>query len=252
MHHLSAFWNTGQAINTTDTIVVAVPDQAVNVISSRYQFQVSRRIIRAFAGIPDGSVCRLDAPSFNRFVRPIIDPIDADATLGGNLPAVYDCGLTGPMIPKLENFAPLATRAGAGVADVAVGIWSTANYQDAPQGTITTVRGTSNSTGAKGIWNLGQVTFDQALPNAAYWVVGMRVTGANCLFARLVFPNQVDRPGCMCNVDPTAYISPSFRFGSGGLFGQFTNTNPPQIEVLGTGAVAVQALSMDLIPTTTL
>lgn len=248
---LSAYYGS-VALGVTDFPLPAIADQIATLVSGRYQFQQNRRITRAFAGIPDGTVCRLDAPSFNRFVRPIIAPIDADATVGGNLPAVYDCGDTGPVIPKLENLAPLVSRAGAGAANCLVGLWHQERYDAKPPGTITSVRATANATGAAGAWQLGQLTFDQALPNSNYYVVGMQVTGANCVLGRLVFPGSVERPGCLCNVDATAWVFNVFRFGNMGLLGQFTNTNPPQIEILGTGAVAAQAVVLDLIPASAL
>jgi hypothetical protein len=111
-----------------------------------------------------------------------------------------------------------------------------------------TIRCTANSTGAAGGWRLGTLVPDQALPNGQYHVIGMRVTGANCLAARLNIPGESERPGVLCNVDATSWVYPSNRFGFAGSMGRFTNTNLPQVEVLGTGAVAAQVVSLDLIP----
>jgi len=246
MHHVSVY-AASVANGVTDTVLAAVADQAINVIDSRYQFPQSREILRAFAAVPDGTAVRLSSPSYNRGLQPVIDPIDADATPGGDLPAVVDYSRRGPDIPRLENFGPLVTRGGAGAADCFVTLWHTSGFQSAPAGKVVTIRGTGNANGASLAWRLGSFTPDQSLPNGRYAVVGARVTGANCLIARLVFPGQWDRPGVICNVSPSAWIYPQFRFGSGGLFGTFTNTNLPQVEIMGTGAVAAQVISLDLI-----
>lgn len=247
MHQLTAYY-ASIANNSTDALVAAIADQTTNIVSSRYQFQQNRQIFQMFASVPNGTAVRLDAPSFNRLVRPVIDPIDADATLGGNLPGMCDCGEDGPVIPKLENMGPLVTRAGAAATDCAILLWHRSQFVPKPPGKITTVRGTANCTGAAGAWALGQITFDQALPNGLYSVVGMRVTGANVLASRLSFMGQVDRPGCYANIDATAWSFPAFRFGRVGQFGTFTNTNPPQIECLAFGAIAAQVVSLDLVP----
>lgn len=247
MHHLSCY-AANVANGVTDSILPAVADQAINVIDQRYQFPQTREILRAFAAVPDGTAVRLSSPSYNRGLQPVIDPIDADATPGGDLPAVVDYVRRGPDIPRLENFGPLVTRGGAGAADCFLALWHTAAFQPAPPGKVITVRGTANCTGASLGWRLGSWTPDQSLPNGRYTVVGMRITGANCLLGRLVFTGQSDRPGVICNVSPSAWVFPAFRYGFGGLFGTFVNTTLPQLEIMGTGAVAAQVVSLDLIP----
>ncbi len=247
MHHLSAY--VGSIANgAVDTLLPAVADQTINVIDQRYQFPTNREILMAYASINTGTAVRLSSPSYNRGLQPVIDPIDADTTVGGNLPAIVEYNRRGPEIPRLENFGPLVSRDGVGAADCYVALWHTGGFQQAPPGKIVTIRGTANASGAANGWRLGSFTPDQSLPNGRYAVVGMRVTGANALLARLVFPSQFDRPGTYANVSAASWNYPSLRFGMGGLFGTFINTNLPQIEVLGFDVVATQVVSLDLIP----
>lgn len=247
MHTLSAFY-ASIANNSTDAVLAAIADQTVNVIDSRYQFQENRKLLKSFAGVPDGTAVRLSSPTWNRNFQPTITPIDADATLGGNLPAQCDYEGRGPTIPRLENMGPLITRAGAGAADCCVLLWHTRNFIPAPPGEAVTIRCTSNCTGAAGGWRLGTLVPDQALPNGQYHVIGMRATGANLLAARLNIPGETERPGVLGNVDASSYVYPANRFGRAGSMGRFTNTNLPQVEALGTGALAAQVISLDLIP----
>lgn len=237
------------ALGVTDATLPAIQDQWCSTFNNQYMLERSRKLIRAFGAVPNGTAIRLSSPTWNRNFQPVIDPFDADATPGGNLPAVVDYMGRGPTIPKLETFGPLVSRAGAGAADCFVALWHTLSITPAPAGEIITVRFTANATGASLGWRAGTITFDQALPNGEYAVVGMRVTGANCLIARLNFVGGDERPGVICNVDATSWVYPAMRFGFGGMFGKFKNTNPPQIEVVGTGAVAAQIGSLDLIYT---
>ena len=249
MHSLTCFY-ASITNNVTDTLVTAISDQMVNVVDSRYQFQQPRKLLRAFAGIPNGTAARIDAPSFNGFVRPVISPIDADTTLGGNLPPVVDYGDRGLTLPARENIGPLVTRAGTAAADCAVLLWSTTNFRPAPTGPCYTVRATSSNTGASGGWRLQTLTLDQALPAGRYACIGLTVFGANLLAARLVFQGQTERPGVMANVDQTSWVYPSLRYGGYGLFGEFDNTAVPQVELISYGTMTTQVYTLDLIPIT--
>lgn len=247
MHTLYAYY-ASIVNNSTDALVTAIPDETVNVVDSRYQFQQQRRLLRAFAGVPNGTAVRIDAPSFSGFVRPVISPIDADTTLGGNLPPVMDFGDRALTIAAKENVGPLVTRAGAGAADCAVLLWASPAPRAAPSGPCYTVRGTSANTGAAGGWRLSTLTLDQALPAGRYAVIGLTIFGPNVLAGRLVFQGQVERPGVMANVDQTSWVYPSLRFGSMGLFGEFDNTAVPQLQLLSYGAMTTQVITMDLVP----
>lgn len=246
MHSLQAFYGN-LALGVTDATLPAVADQTINVYNNQYQFLTNRTLLKSFAAVPNGTAVRLAAPSFNRGFQPTIDPIDAAAAVGGNLPPICDYMGYGPDIPKLENFGPLVTRAGAGAADCFVFLWTTPRFVPAPAGKAYTIRCTANAVGAVGGWRLGTITPDQNLPNGTFQCIGMRIEGANCIAGRLNFVNQFERPGVIANVDATSWLYPSFRFGYGGLFGEFINTNLPQIEIFGVAAVAVQTVYLDLL-----
>lgn len=246
MHTLTAFYGS-ITNNVTDTLVPAIADQIGTVMDQRYMFSRPRQLLQAFAGVPNGTAVRVDAPSFNGYIRPVINPIDADATLGGNLPPLVQYNGRGVDLPSGENIGPLVTRAGAAAADCAILLWHTGGFRPAPSGKCLTVRATSSNTGASGGWRLQPLTFDQSLPNGTHAVIGMTAFGTNVLAARLVFPNQVERPGTLANVDQSSWVYPSLRFGSQGLFGQFNNLNPPQVELLSYGTMTTQVYYFDLV-----
>jgi hypothetical protein len=95
-------------------------------------------------------------------------------------------------------------------------------------------------------WVNGNLTLSQVLPAGRFQVVGLRARSADAIAARLVFSEQVARPGvpavnALADLDPWA-----FRFGRIGVWGEFSNTLPPTVDVFG-GVAAVQTFILDLL-----
>lgn len=247
MHTLSAFYTAAVASAAVDTVINALSDQVVQTRAGRYQFREKRKILAAHAAIGDGTVLKLDYPSALKVCTPIIDPLDADG-VGGSLPAMVFYGDRGLVLPEAEDIGCLASRAVVAAADCFVGLWTTSQFTPARQGPTWTIRGTAAIVAATGVWGLGTITLDRPLPKGRYEVVGMRVTGANVLYARLSFYGQIQRPGTIANVTPNAYILPYFRNGFMGKYGEFDNYLLPQLEIVGIGATAAQAISLDIVP----
>ena len=235
------------AQNTTAGLVSLVSDQTVMGRSGRAQFSNNRKLTHAFAGVLNGTRVAFDFPSAWRYAPPLIDPIDAD-TLGGNLPAQISYGNRGLTLPAQEDIGILATRGGTAAADCVVAIWTTPSFVPAPQGETWSVQATATPSGSSFNWLLQDLTLVNPLPKGSYALVGARATGTNSLFARFVFPGQVERPGIMTNVDPTAYQFQFHRMGAAGLFGNFNNYLLPKVEVLYTGTASAMTFTLDVVP----
>jgi len=89
------------------------------------------------------------------------------------------------------------------------------------------------------VWSPVAPVFRQALRAGTYAVVGMKAVGISMTAARLVVGNQGGRPRCLAANNAVA--SPGdcpdqarglFRYGRLGVWGTFTNANPPNVEVL--------------------
>lgn len=242
--HLSAFFATMQAPQTV-SVMAAVADQAYNTQNSRVFLPENRRLVAGFAGGVALTLAQLDSASLIQNGRPNIVPVDGDAA-GGNLSAMMWSGDYGLTLPRLEQIGIMLTIVGVANSDMFGALWHTGGVNPAPISPVRTVHATAAATPAKGVWGLSQLTFDTQLAVGKYNVVGMTMYGANTLFGRLVFPNQVDRPGCLSSTAFTNYLLPYFRYGSQGIWGTFDNYNPPQIEVLGTGVPTTQDVLLDL------
>jgi hypothetical protein len=99
---------------------------------------------------------------------------------------------------------------------------------------------------AAGVWTNGNLVLGQVLPAGRYQVVGFRARSANAVAARLVFPEQIARPGVPV-VNAIGDLDPWWsRYGYPGVLGEFDANVPPTVDVLG-GVAAVQDYVLDLI-----
>lgn len=83
----------------------------------------------------------------------------------------------------------------------------------------------------------GPLVPDEPLEGGVYTVYGMQAFFATLLAARLVFPGQVMRPGCLGQAAAASRSDPIF-WGGLGAWGQFNFLAFPNLEVLDTAAAA--------------
>ncbi|OHB72325.1 MAG: hypothetical protein A2V70_19485 [Planctomycetes bacterium RBG_13_63_9] len=247
MFHLAAF---EQSIDPAAALV------AINGIREE-QFQVNTVDFRVKAGldsvlgaaatINDASATRaqLQSPSLRMLANLDVEPIIA-ALLFGSLPVSgFRPGKPVPLVADENvNFAVQSDPAAAAIHRGFV--WFGDGPQTPVDGSFFTIRATSAVTLVTGTWVNGNVVFGQVLPTGRYQVIGMRARGANLVAARLVFPEQVARPGCLA-VNAIGNLSDeAFRAGYAGVWGEFDNTVPPTVDCLGT-VDAAQTYLLDLV-----
>lgn len=115
-------------------------------------------------------------------------------------------------------------------------------------GQIFTVRCTGAASTVTASWVNTALTFGQTLPAGHYQVVGMRVWSANGCAARLFFVGGAWRPGVLMQNTETQSEWLDFRYGNIGVLGEFDNTTPPSLDVMGITDTA-QVVFLDLIKT---
>jgi len=197
----------------------------------------------------DASAVRaqVQSPSLRILTNLDIEPIILAAVFGSPPEVLFHPPNPIPVEPEESlNFAVESDPAGV-VAHYGL-VW----ISDGPQPQITahmfTVRATATIQQVAGTWTNGNMVFGQVLPAGRYQVVGMRVRSADGVAARLVFPEQIPRPGVPV-VNAIADIDPrSFRFGRAGIWGEFPHTTPPTMDILG-GVAAAQIILLDLVRT---
>jgi len=247
MFHLGAFY---EDINPGGVLVpiAAVREEMFFTIGDDYRVpEAYPFIIGGAALIEDASAARgqIVSPSLRILANLDVEPVIAAAVFGSPPEVLFHGGAPIPLTPdEALNFymesAPVAVEVHYGL------VWLADGPQQAVSGQMFSVRATATVAQAVDAWTNGDLAFGQTLPAGRYQVIGMRARSTDGVAARLVFPEQVARPGVACvnavgDIDPTA-----FRFCRSGVFVEFPDTNPPTVDVLG-GVAAAQIFIFDLL-----
>ena len=191
-------------------------------------------IVGAAATINDASLVRaqLASPSLRVLANLDIEPVVQALVFGSPPEAIYHPEAPNPVTPdEALNFLVQSDPAAAAIHRGLV--WLADGPLQPVTGNIFTVRATSAITLVTGTWVNGNLSFAQTLPAGQYQVVGLRARGTNLVAARLVFPEQMARPG-VAAVNAIGDLDPYWpRYGRMGVWGQFPHTNPPTIGCLG-------------------
>lgn len=247
MYHLAGFYSSVDPGGVL-TELAAIQDQVVTTNGNDLRVPNGfNNIVGAAAFINDASAARaqLDSPSLRTVFNPDIEPLEADV-----LPkAAFRNYLNGdnplPLVVN-ESLNFLVQSNPAAAADH-YGIVLLGDGPVQPvKGNIFTIQATATIQQAVGKWVNGNITFDQTLPAGSYSVVGMRARATGLVAARLVFVGGTVRPGVLGVQVVTDPDWDGTRMGAGGVLGQFDNTTPPTLDVLG-GTAAAQTLLLDLV-----
>lgn len=114
-------------------------------------------------------------------------------------------------------------------------------------GDIRTLKATTGHTTAGDVWETVDLDLSQTLEAGRYQVVGMRAFGTAVLAARLLFVGEPWAPGVPAGADINAILTPIFRRGKFGSFGEFEFNAPPKLQLLGTGVTSTEQIYLDLI-----
>lgn len=248
MHTLSLFTGSA-AIAANNAVLPAIADSIVKVSNNRIVPDTDRQLLAGVAGGLGMSQIFLDSPTLLQNGRPSLYPIKNSAFPGTLLPVV-NFGDRGQTLPGREEVAVLTTNTNAGAQQHTAALWHARRFIPAPPGVVKTIQLTT--TGALGnlVWSSPlALALTAGLKRGRYKVIGMAAEGANLAFARLILPQQNERPGCVCSVDSTTFQFPNFRNGAMGLYGEFDNDNLPYLEAFGIGVLSGTIIvNLDIIP----
>ncbi len=244
--HLAAFY-ASLAASQTNLAIAPVVDQAVTTNANGMLLDRNMRIGMGFAsglGVTGG---RFAVPSLRVIAQPRIYPVNKALYAVDDAP-IWSPDDQGPLVLKTETFAAnLTSDATAGPNDSYVLAWLYPGQKGSVQGDIITIQATASITAVTGSWVLGSMTLEQDLPSGYYAVVGMDVTAATTVAARLAFPGGGYCPGVIAQQAAGQFFLNTFRYGNAGVFGVFENSAIPQIQVLGTSGAQSLVIYLDLI-----
>jgi len=234
MQHLSAYYESqdgGAAYHNVTAILdqiiftsgddIRVPEAIANVLG-----------IAVLSGATTLTASRISSPTLRQVANPNIEPM-VNALVFGSYPEFNHFPLNPIKISGNESVrCEINSDHASAVGEYGL-ILLGDGQQAAVNGDMFSVRFTAGITLAEGTWVNGALTFESTLPDGRYQVVGQRYVGTNLVAGRLVFPGQAFRPGAPAVNAAGDLDVPTFRFGRGGVFGEFDTNQPPTMDALG-------------------
>jgi len=231
------------------TAITPIPDGTIAISGSDIRVPKGLSNICAAAALINSATATLRAqvqsPQLRSILNFDISPIN-NGLVFGSLPRISRMWNTPLALSELEPL-DVFMQNGAAVMNRAF-LWLCDGAPKPVTGKIYTVRCTGAASLATASWVNTALTFQQTLPTGHYQVVGMRVWGANAVAARLFFVGGAWRPGVPCGNTEDNNEWSDFRFGNTGVWGEFDNTTPPSLDVMGVTDTA-QVVLLDLIKT---
>ena len=235
---------------TADTVVPAINDGIFTLQNNGFQPQRNVEALFAYAGSATLDRAKIVSPSNRQITTPYIRPIQESLNPGDD-PNVADFSknpftLRGLEVVTIEATSDIAM----GTEDCFAFIGVQDQHTPAPQGNIFTLRGTSTTATTADVWsNIGEITWEDTLPEGEFAIVGLEVDSANAIAARIIVQNQRYRPGSLSITDSAERGHDMFRKGRLGLWGRFRQTAMPEIEVITEASDNSHVIYMDIIRT---
>lgn len=231
------------------TALTPIPDPTLRVAGNDFYVPKGmNQLVFAAAAINSATATlrqQVQAPSLRATLNYDILPI-TNGLVFGSLPKCSR--LWNTPLQLMEN-EPLDVYAQNGAAVMNRCFLQLADGPVKPQtGKIFTVRATGAASLVTASWVNTALTFQQTLPAGHYQIVGMRGWGANACAARIFFTGSAWRPGIIMGNTEADNEWPDFRNGNIGVWGEFDNTTPPSVDVMGITDTA-QVFAFDLIKT---
>lgn len=244
--HLAAFFGS-VAASQTDLPISPVVDPSLTTNANGMLLPEPMRIGMVYASGLGLTQARISVPSLRIVSQPRINPVNHALYPIDDAPIIR-YREQGPRILRSETFAFQATTDVTAGPNATYGMcWIYAGPRRVQSGDITTVRASSTIVAVTGTWVLGSLSMEQDLPAGRYAIVGADVTAANCIAMRFAFAGGGYRPGLLCQQNPGEFFLDTFRMGNCGVFGEFENSLPPQIDILGTSGSITLAVFLDII-----
>jgi len=253
MFHLAA-WSQSIDPAGVFSALNAVADTQLTVAGKNIQVPVLARILALAAGVETtvAQQARLSAPSRRVKALQRVAPTQGNAA-AASLPSdphhvidLRDTPLTmvaGEVMQFEINSDPAAVQIQWGL------VWLADGPTAPVLGDEFTLRADGTTALVSQAWTLVPLVFAENLPRGRYQVVGLRVQSASLIAARLVLVGNVWRPGALGTNNDRHLEHPMFRHGEMGVFGEFEDTDPPQVECLAAAADAAEVVYLDLIQT---
>jgi hypothetical protein len=223
----------------------AISDSIYNVQNNKYLLDADHQLMFYYYEGATANRFRLNVPSLRSTFLPTMRPVSVNTTVP-NYPNIGT--LIDHAIIFRQNEEVGVDVANGGAEQSYVGLGVTKSFQPAPRAPVFTTRATGTTTQVSNSYSSCSLTYDDNLPPGTYAIVGAECVATNGIFFRLVLTGTNDRPGSVCTaaVGNRSYpaIAQEQRFG---IWGTFTNTQLPRLEVMSKAADTAQTLFLSLV-----
>jgi len=245
MHHTLAWFE--DLVTAVESDVQPVVDGIFTIQNNHFLPQRNWNLLYAMYSAATATRARLRTPTFRQITTPFIRPIEGSIT-PGDTPNVADYRENPLVLRGLEEIEFLATQtAGANANVFGVAGISADSMIPMPRGDVYTLRATSVGPAVANVWTQIALTFQDTLPQGIFAVVGGWFFSAAAVAFRLIFEDQVQRPGGIGSNSLENAAHPMFRMGGLGIWGRFNSNRMPNMEVLCNAADAVFEVYLDII-----
>lgn len=232
--------------NVADTNVPPVSDGIIAISNAQWLPQRDYDINYIFSAAVTLLRTRFVSPTNRQVTLPFVRPISA-ALLPPTDPNVADYRANPFRIRALEELGFQSTDSAAGPNNHTIITGISTGFEPIPRGDIFTLTGTSATAAVANVWTQLAVTWADSLPAGNYVAVGLDCIATNQIAARMIFENQVERPGAVCSVAEANRQHTMFQKGGLGVWGRFRSTRMPIVEVFNNGTDNAHRVFLDLI-----
>lgn len=249
MFHLSLYRYTSTATAAKDLVdMPGVPDPAITLVNNHPIFPQPVNLTLAYAfGQTDITDVQFQTPKLRAVALEHIRPFDIATSPTTRPPIANYTQYPIPLNRIDENSVQLSASTGTDTNNYYAGIWFSDGNLIPQAGPVYTVRFTASITATAFQWTSGAFTLQNPLPAGMYAVIGMDIYGTNLAFARLIFPNQVWRPGTLSGGVAGFINAPCFRLGKMGTWGTFDSFAQPNLDLYAIAANSSQTGVLDLV-----
>lgn len=232
---------------TADVDSTAITDSIETIQNGHIVPQVDKQLVYAWTGAVTLIRSKITSPTIRQFSPIQLRPIDTSATPTSRTP-INDWRQNPPILKALEEIQVQCTNSAAGpnTCITILGLRTGAMIPQ-PMGELITMRGTGTTTVTAGAWTGTAITWADSLPQGNYACVGLNVVSATGLAARLIFDQQVERPGTIISTTDAIIPWNGFLKGGLGVMGYFNSFRMPNVECLCNSADTAQEVFLDFV-----
>jgi hypothetical protein len=239
---------TASTFGLTGFDSIPLQDPIITITNGHYLPAVQMFFYGGFFGGAALQRVVMDTPRSRQVVPPTLWPINANS-LPPDRPHIVDRRQNPFILSAVEEVKILMSVGGTAASpNTAVMIWGT-SIDPVPMGDIYSLHGVSTTAAVAGQWAQLSVIWDQNLPAGTYVVVGSQHQSTNAIAHRMIFKDQVWRPGFLSVQTLTQLTEHGYYYGGWGRLGSFNTYTMPQIEVWCQSADVAHDITLNFVRT---